>query len=62
MNQTARSLDDLEAVTAEAAALQAAVAESLADPRGVPHEEMRVWLMKLADGDFTAPPPVARPL
>jgi len=47
---------------AERAALKAAVAESLADPYGLPHEEVAVWLNKLAAGDLKAEMPKARPL
>ena len=47
---------------AEVAALTVAVAESDADPRVIPHAEMRAWLLELADGNFSAPPPVAREL
>jgi hypothetical protein len=43
---------------AEAAALAAAVAESLADPRpNIPHERVRAWLLRIAAGEFDAPPP-----
>ena len=54
------SLDDDEA--AELAALEAAIAKADANPRSVPHAEVRAWLLRLAEGDFDAPPPVARPL
>ena len=37
--------------------LDAAIVESEADPRVVPHDKVRSWLMALADGDFDAPPP-----
>ncbi len=60
MNEPARPVPDLDDVTAEAAALKAAVAQSDADPRFVPHHDMRAWLLKLADGQFDATPPVAR--
>ncbi len=50
--------DDEDA--AEAQALAAAVAESDADPRTAPHEEVRTWLLRLANGEFDAPPPEAR--
>ncbi len=46
---------------AEAEALRAAVAEALADRRSVPHAEMRAWLLRIANGEFDAPPPVPRP-
>jgi hypothetical protein len=45
---------------AEARALAAAIAESDADPRTVPHEEVRTWLPRLAAGEFDAPPPEPR--
>jgi hypothetical protein len=51
-------IEDDEAA-AEARAL-AAIAESDADPRTVPHEEVRAWLLRLAEGEFDAPPPVPR--
>lgn len=51
---------EIEDDAAELQALAAAVAASDADPREVPHEEMREWLLKLADGDFTAEPPIPR--
>ena len=47
---------------AEAAALAAAVAEARADTRYIPHEEMQAWLLRLAAGEFDAPPPEPRPL
>ncbi len=43
-----------------AQALAAAVAESDADPRTVPHEDVRAWLLRLANGEFDAPPPEPR--
>ena len=46
--------DDAEA---EARALAAAIAESDSDPRTVPHEEVRAWLLRLASGEFNVPPP-----
>jgi len=50
--------DDEDA--AEAQALAAAIAESDADPRTAPHEEVRAWLLRLANGEFDAPPPEPR--
>lgn len=44
---------------AEAVALAAAIAASDADPRTVPHDKVRAWLLRLASGDFDAPPPEA---
>ena len=52
-------IDDDDA-QAEARALAVAIAESDADPRTVPHEEVRVWLLRLANGEFDAPPPEQR--
>jgi len=52
-------IEDDEA-EAEARALAAAIAESDADPRTVPHEEVRAWLLRLAKGEFDAPPPEPR--
>jgi hypothetical protein len=45
---------------AELQVLTNAVAESDADPRSAPHEEVREWLLSLAHGDFGASPPEAR--
>jgi len=60
MVNTAPNSYELDDEAAEAAALAAAVAESREDCRGVPHQEMREWLLKVAEGDFSAPPPVPR--
>jgi hypothetical protein len=59
MSSTA-PVSDIDDDDAELAALTAAVAEARANPRGVPHEEMREWLMKIAAGDFEAVPPEPR--
>jgi hypothetical protein len=45
---------------AEARALAAAAAAAEADSRRVPHEKVRAWLLRLADGEFDAPPPELR--
>jgi hypothetical protein len=45
---------------AEAQALAAAIAQSDADPRTVPHDVVRVWLLRLANGEFDVPPPEPR--
>jgi hypothetical protein len=45
---------------AEGRALAAAIAESDADPRTVPHEAVRAWLLRLAEGEFDAAPPEPR--
>ena len=52
-------IEDEEA-GAEAKALAAAIAESDTDARTVPHEEVRAWLLRLAEGEFEAPPPEPR--
>jgi DNA-binding IclR family transcriptional regulator len=56
------SLPDIDDSSADAEALAAAVAEARADPHGVSHEEVRAWLLRVAAGDFDAPPPKVRPL
>jgi hypothetical protein len=56
----AHPLPDIDDDEAEVAALKAAIAKCRADPREVPHEEMRAWLLKIAEGDFSAPPPTPR--
>lgn len=48
---------DDEEIAAEARALAAAITESDADPRTVPHERVRPWLLRLAAGEFDALPP-----
>jgi len=60
MTEPARPLPDPDDDADEIAALSAAIAEARADPRSVPHEEMRAWLLELAAGNFDAPPPEAR--
>jgi len=60
MSQPAHPLPDLDDDEAETAALAAAVAEARADPRAVPHEEMRAWLLEIVAGNFDAPPPEPR--
>jgi proline racemase len=63
MTEPARPLSDLDDDNAaELVALTAAVEKARANRRGVPHEEMRAWLLKLAAGNFDAPPPKARDL
>jgi hypothetical protein len=51
---------DIDDDAAEADALAAAIAESEADPRTAPHDEVRAWLLRLAHGEFDAPPPEPR--
>ena len=50
----------LDDETAELAALATAVAKAQADPRRIPHEEVRGWLLRLAEGELDAPRPAAR--
>ena len=59
MTHPAPLIEDDEA-DAEAQALAAAIAESDADPRTAPHGEVRAWLLRLAQGEFNAPPPEPR--
>jgi Fe-S-cluster formation regulator IscX/YfhJ len=47
-------------IEAERQLLEAAVAEAEADPRYVTHEDMRAWLLRLAQGDFDAHLPELR--
>ncbi|MEO8713438.1 MAG: CopG family transcriptional regulator [Acetobacteraceae bacterium] len=56
MTHPAPLIEDDEA-EAEARAMAAAIGESDADPRTVPHEAVRAWLLRLARGEFDAPPP-----
>lgn len=46
---------------AETALLLEAIKEARADPRFIPHEEMRAWLLRIAAGAFDAKPPEPRP-
>lgn len=59
MSASLQPFEDDEA-EAERRAFEAAIAESDADPRTVPHEEVRDWLLHLANGEFDAPPPEPR--
>ncbi len=52
----------LDEEAAELAALTAAVNKSRSNKRGVPHADMREWLIELAAGNFDAKPPVSRKL
>jgi hypothetical protein len=54
------STDDVDETEAEARALSAAIASAEADPRRIPHSEVRAWLLRLTDGGFDAPPPQPR--
>jgi len=56
------TLPDVDDIEADTAALKAAIAKSRTDTRAVPHEEMRAWLLKIADGEFDAIPPTPRHL
>jgi hypothetical protein len=51
MTNPASLIDD---DAAEARALAAAIAESDADARTIPHEKVRTWLLRLANGEFDA--------
>ncbi|MBF0561405.1 MAG: CopG family transcriptional regulator [Alphaproteobacteria bacterium] len=62
MIESACPLPDFDDDDAETAALAAAVAEARADPRIIPHEDMQAWLLRLAAGEFNAPPPEPCPL
>jgi len=54
------SIPDIDDDDAEVAALADAVAKARSHRRGVSHEEMSAWLLRVAAGEFDAPPPVAR--
>jgi len=58
MDHPAAQIDD--ELEAERQLLEAAVAEAEADQRYVSHEDMRAWLLQLAQGNFNAPPPDLR--
>jgi hypothetical protein len=60
MTHPARPIPDLDDDDAETAALRAAVDEARKDPRAVPHQAMRDWLLDVAAGKLDAPPPVSR--
>jgi hypothetical protein len=57
---TPSHLIDADEAEAEARALAVAIAESDKDPRTAPHEEVRAWLLRLAEGEFDAPTPEPR--
>ncbi len=59
MTTPAPHIEDDEEV-AEALALSKALADAEADPRRVPHEDVRAWLLRLAAGEFDAAPPEPR--
>ena len=54
MTKPAHLIEDDEA---EARAQAAAIAWSDTNPRALPHEDVRAWLMRIAQGEFDAPPP-----
>ncbi|WP_306703382.1 hypothetical protein [Azospirillum isscasi] len=58
-NLARQTADETAEETAEADASPAPVTESRADRHGVPHERMRVWLLRVADGRFDGEPPEA---
>lgn len=62
MSNATSPLPDYDEEAAELAALTAAVNKSRANELGVPHAEMRDWLLEIATGNFDAEPPVARKL
>lgn len=45
---------------AETRLLAAAVAAAEANPARIPHEDVRAWLLRLANGEFSAPKPQPR--
>jgi hypothetical protein len=53
---------DYDEEAAELAALAGAVKKSRANKLGVPHAEMRDFLLEIAAGNFNAKPPVSRKL
>jgi len=53
-------IPDIDDDEAELAALAKAVAKARVNTRSVSHEDMSAWLLRIADGDFEAPLPVAR--
>jgi hypothetical protein len=63
MNDPTNPLTDLDLDdAAEAAALTAAVEKARTGRRGVPHAEVRAWMLEIAAGNTTLPPPAARDL
>jgi hypothetical protein len=62
MDDSSVPVPDIDDDDAELRARAAAVAAARADRRGVPHEEMRAWLLKVAAGDLTAQAPEPRDL
>ncbi len=60
MSNALSPLPENDDEAAELAALTAAVNKSRGNKLGVPHKEMREWLLKIAAGKFDAKPPVSR--
>ena len=60
MSQPHPEPDVNDEAAAETEALGRAIAEARADPREVPHAEVRAWLLKVAAGKFDAVHPVPR--
>lgn len=59
MTQPIKAIEADEA-EADTRALAAAIGESDLDPRTATHAEVRAWLLRLAEGEFDAPPPEPR--
>ncbi len=57
MTPALSTIDDTEA---ERQLMEAAVAEARTDPRYVTNEDMRLGLLRLAQGEVDAPPPALR--
>ena len=57
MNFRSRAVQDHKT---EAGALAAALAVAEADPLRVQHEDVRAWLLRLANGELDAAPPTPR--
>jgi hypothetical protein len=62
MSKALYPLPDYDEDEAELTSLTAAVNKSRANELGVPHAEMREWLLEIAAGNFDAKPPVSRKL
>ncbi len=62
MSKAMSPLSEYDEDAAELAAVTAAVNRSRANKLGVPHAEMREWMLEVAAGNFDAKPPVSRKL
>ncbi len=62
MSPVPSPLQEFDEEAAELAALTTAVNKSRANKLGVPHTEMREWLLEIAAGNFDTKPPVSRKL